>query len=100
MICKLPTLRALWHDSANYRVYVHPNGAIEIERLRDGAVALLPAQPAHTFACRAALLQRSEGGVMSERALDRLCTDFTHLIDLAAERRQPAVAFEPLHATA
>ena len=100
MICKLPTLRALWHDSANYRVYVHRNGAIEIERLRDCAVALLPTQPAHTFACRAALRQRSEGGVMSGSALDRLCGDFEHLIDLAAERRQLPAAFERLHATA
>lgn len=102
MIYKLPTRRALWHDSSRFRVYVHRNGAVEIERLRDRAVALLPTGPAYTFACRAALLQRAQGGVLGEAALDRLCADFEHVIDEAAARRHPAqgVVLPLLHASA
>lgn len=100
MICKFPTRRALWHDSSNYRVYVHQNGAVEIERLHDRAVALLPTEPAYTFACRAAILQRSHAGVLSSAALDRLCGDFDHIIDRAAESRLPprGVVLQLLHA--
>lgn len=102
MICKLPPRRALWQDSANYRVYVHRSGAVEIERLRDLAAALLPPGPGYTFACRVAMAQRGDGGAMTDAALDRLCGDFDHVVDQARERARPTpgVVLELMHARA
>jgi hypothetical protein len=102
MICRLPPRRALWHDSPRYRVYVHRSGALEIERLRDHVSALLSTELAYTLACRIAVIQRGGNGVMNEAALDRLCSDFDHVIDRAAERARPphGVVLTALHARA
>jgi hypothetical protein len=83
-VVSLPACRVLAHGSARYRIYAHRYGCIEIERPRDVLSIFFQGNDADRVRGRLALLERHYGGAIPGEALDRLCSDYDHVMSATA----------------